>query len=194
MIIGLTGVIASGKSAVSSILTNKGYKVIDCDKIVHNLYNNDKALINKINSTFNLGDNDYVDRKKLKDIIFNDDKKRELLNSIVHKKVYEEIKKQTDDFVFLDAPLLFEAGFDKYVDLIVVIYSTKDLILERMQKRDNISYDYANKILNSQIDIDIKKDLADYVIYNMGNLEDLKKNVEKFIEDYKNGNVRNKRK
>lgn len=194
MIIGLTGVIASGKSAVSSILTNKGYKVIDCDKIVHNLYNNDKALINKINSTFNLGDNDYVDRKKLKDIIFNDDKKRELLNSIVHKKVYEEIKKQTDDFVFLDAPLLFEAGFDKIVDLIIVIYSTKDIILKRLQKRDNISYDYANKILNSQIDIDIKKDLADYVIYNIGNLEDLKKNVEKFIEDYKNGNVRNKRK
>lgn len=191
MIIGLTGVIASGKSTVISILKENGFKVLDCDLIVHDLYQNNTELINKIQKEFNCVNNNIINRKKLGEIIFNDSVKRDKLNKIVHPYVFDEIKKNIDDNIIIDVPLLFETGFNKYVDKVVTIYTKKDILISRLMIRDNINYEYAIKKINSQMDIEEKVKLSDYIIDNNSSIEDLKNNVDNFIKEINYGKCTN---
>ena len=188
MIVGLTGGIASGKSTVSKCLAEKGFKVYDADKIAKDI--SEKKLVQEeIILTFGneiLDENGNVDRKKLKEIVFENKEKLKQLNAIIHPKVidfYRELKeKNTDETIIFDVPLLFESGIDKFCDKILVVISDYDVQLNRIVERDNIDKELASKIIKSQISNEERIKKADIVIENNTSLEELYEKVERFCE------------
>lgn len=188
MIIGLTGGIASGKSTVSKYLAEKGYKIYDADKIAKDI-SEKKSVQEEIILTFGnkiLDKNKNVDRKKLKEIVFENKNELKKLNDIIHPKViefYKELKeKNTDEIIIFDVPLLFESGIDKFCDKILVVISDYEIQLNRIVERDKIDRDLASKIIKSQISNEKRIKRADIVIENNSSLEDLYEKVERFCE------------
>nr|WP_311566252.1 dephospho-CoA kinase [Peptoniphilus grossensis] len=190
-IIGLTGSIATGKSQVSNYLKNKGIKVVDADLIARDVANY-KSVKNKIKKVF--GDDIYIneelDRKKLAEIIFANEIHRQKLNDIMHPKIYKEINKKIrgkEDLVFVDIPLLFENedvnkkyGLD--FDEIWLVYVDRETQIKRLMNRDDISREYAEEKINSQISVEEKRKKADVIIDNSGTLEETFKQVEKNLK------------
>ena len=188
MIIGLTGGIASGKSTVSKYLAEKGFNIYDADKIAKDI-SEKKSVQEEIISTFGnkiLDKNGNIDRKKLKEIVFENKEKLEKLNGIIHPKVidfYKELKKQnTDEIIIFDVPLLFESEIDKFCDKILVVISDYEIQLNRIVERDKIDRDLAEKIIKSQLSNEERIKKADVVIENNSSLEDLFEKVERFCE------------
>ena len=188
MIIGLTGGIASGKSTVSKYLAEKGFKVYDADKIAKDI-SGKKSVQEEIILTFGneiLDENGNVDRKKIKEIVFENKEKLKQLNAIIHPKVidfYKELKEQnTDKIIIFDVPLLFESGIDKFCDKILVVISDYKIQLNRIVERDKIDRDLAEKIIKSQLSNEERIKKADVVIENNSSLEDLFEKVERFCE------------
>ena len=188
MIIGLTGGIASGKSTVSKYLAEKGFEVYDADKIAKDI-SEKKSVQEEIILTFGnkiLDKNGNIDRKKLKEIVFENKEKLKQLNAIIHPKVidfYKELKeKNTDEIIIFDVPLLFESGIDKFCDKILVVISDYEIQLNRIVERDKIDRELAEKIIKSQLSNEERIKKADVVIENNSSLEDLFEKVERFCE------------
>lgn len=185
--IGITGSIASGKSEVTKYLKTKKYSVIDSDEISRKLMD-EKKVINQVVENFGkdlLIDN-KIDRKKLASIIFNDENKKELLNSIIHPLVKNKILKQidehaTEDLIFIDVPLLFEAKFTDLVDYIIVVNVDENVQIERLMKRDNIDKEYAIKKINSQMPLSEKCKMANFIIDNSLDLCYTYKQIDEII-------------
>lgn len=188
MILGITGNIASGKSTVSSIFKDLGFKLYDADKIAKEILNK-KETIKKITEKFPkeiIGNDGYVNKIKMKELIFKSDEYRDLLNSIIHPLVFEfykNIKNENikNENIIFDIPLLYETNMQTLCDKVVLVVSDYNLKIERISKRDNISVDLAKKIIESQMDDEAKMRKADYVIFNNGSYEKLK---EKTLEIY----------
>lgn len=188
MIIGLTGGIASGKTTVSNFFKEKGFLVFDADKIAKDI-SEQKEVVEEIILHFGkeiLDENLKIDRKKLKNIIFKDKKKLETLNKIIHPKVYsfyEDIKKDKNlKKVVFDVPLLFESGIDKLCDRVLLVVANREIKIDRIMKRDNISQELAEKIIDSQMPDEEKIKKADIVIENNEDIEKLLRKIERFCE------------
>lgn len=188
MIIGLTGGIASGKTTVSNFFKEKGFLVFDADKIAKDI-SEQKEVVEEIILHFGkeiLDENLKIDRKKLKNIIFKDKKKLETLNKIIHPKVYsfyEDIKKDKNlKKVVFDVPLLFESGIDKLCDRVLLVVANREIKIDRIMKRDNISQELAEKIIDSQMSDEEKIKKADIVIENNEDIEKLLIKIERFCE------------
>lgn len=185
-IIGLTGSIATGKSQVTKILKEMSYKVIDSDLIARDVMD-DREVIEKIKKYFgeNLYRDNKLDRQALGKIIFNSLEKKELLDSITHPLIYKKILKEIninkdDNLLFIDIPLLIENGINSYemnFYEVWLVYSDKKTQIKRLMERDNIDESYAKAKISSQMSIEDKKDYADIIIDNRGNLKDLKNQV-----------------
>lgn len=186
-IIGLTGSIATGKSQVSKYLKDKGIKVVDADLIARDLV--DIPIVkDEIKKAFgeNIYVNENLDRKKLAEIVFNNDKKRNILNDIMHPHIYKIILdeiKNSNEIVFVDIPLLFEnekvnEKFGLKFDEIWLVYVDREIQIERLMKRDGISREYAEKKINSQIPVEEKRKKSDVIIDNSGTLEETFAQVE----------------
>lgn len=190
-IIGLTGSIATGKSQVSNYLKGKGIKVVDADLIARDVANY-KSVKNKIKKAFgdDLYINDQLDRKKLAEIIFANKIHRQKLNDIMHPEIYKEINKKIrgkEDLVFVDIPLLFENedvnkkyGLD--FDEIWLVYVDRETQIKRLMNRDDISREYAEEKINSQIPVEEKRKKADVIIDNSGTLEETFAQVEENLK------------
>lgn len=195
-VIGLTGSIATGKSSATNIIKSLGYPVIDADLIARDIVKDEK-VIKEIKSFFgediyNQGD---LNRDRLGKIIFESLEKREVLNNITHPAIYNEIKKRIKEeksgIIFLDIPLLIETlqSIKEYkldLDEIWLVYIPKETQVTRLMLRDNISREYAEEKISSQISVEDKKKYADIVLNNLTNLEDLEKNIKDEIEKLKN--------
>jgi dephospho-CoA kinase len=190
-VIGLTGGIATGKSTVEKILENLGAKVIDADKIVHKLLS-DENVKNQIRQYFpdafdNKGN---IDRKKLAGIVFNDYKKKKILENILHPKVNQEIdrwieinkKENSDEVLFVSVPLMIETGSYKKYDKIVLVYAPRELQIKRLIENKGYSYKEALARINAQMDIKEKRKYADYIIENTGSIQELEEKVKQLYE------------
>ncbi|MBN2061592.1 MAG: dephospho-CoA kinase [Deltaproteobacteria bacterium] len=177
MILGITGGIASGKSSVAGMLEEMGLPVIDFDIIARQVVKSGQPAWRDIVSCFGknvLTDNKEIDRKKMSGIIFDDVKKREKLEEITHPRIIDQFIKEITDIAqnktrsIIQAviPLLFEAGLEGLVHKILVVYIPREKQIERLMKRDGIEMDKALKIINAQLPIDHKANLADFVIDN----------------------------
>ena len=191
-VIGITGGIASGKSNIINVIKNQGYLVLSCDEIVSKLSIKGGKIYNNIINTFGpeyVKDNLELDKEKLGKLIFNDSSKKELLNSITHPLVKEEllaeINKSNDSLIFAEIPLLYEAKFNDICDLVIVSYLSKDEQIKRLCFRDNIDITYAKAKINSQMDLEIKKNLADFVIDTKGSFEETEKQVLEVLDKIK---------
>jgi dephospho-CoA kinase len=187
-VIGVTGGIASGKSNVISIIKRQGFKVIDCDLINHNLQKINMPIYNAIKEAFGSSyflDNGELDRKKLGELIFHNEKEKLKLNSISHPIIKEEVLKEinkADGIVFVDVPLLYESKFDSLCDKVICVYLNRKTQIERLMERDHIDYSYAKTKIASQMDLDQKRDLADYVIDSKGSFQETERQVLKILE------------
>ena len=163
-IIGLTGGISSGKTAVSNYLQEQypNYLYLDTDLIAHQILNRIdiiQTLVLKFGEE--ILDNNLIDRKKLGLIIYNNEGNRKILNSVIHPEVIKEVKRQIkkakQQIIFVIVPLLFESGMDEMMDEIWYVYISKEEQIRRLMQRDNIDYEYALKKINSQMSMDEKK-------------------------------------
>lgn len=196
-IIGLTGGIATGKSTVTKIIRENGYKVIDADKIAKDIVEKDKPAYNEVVEKFGekiLEKDKSINRKKLGNIIFKDRLLREELNNILHPYIFKEIKdmiikhSQNNEYIFVDIPLLIEEidKFKEYeicFDEIWLVYIDEKTQLSRLMKRDLIGEERGIEKIRSQMSIDLKKRYATKIIDNRGDLKTLKKQINKIMDE-----------
>ena len=191
-VIGVTGGIASGKSNVCSIIEGMGFYVIDCDKVSYDLSKKGGPLYKVILDNFGeeyLLNNKELDRKKLAKLIFNNDTAKRLLNSLTHPIIIEDIKnkieKSNEEIIFLEAPLLYEAHLENICDKVICVFLSKKFQVERLMAREGIDEDYALAKIHSQMDLYLKKSLADFVIDTKGSFDETRVQVIKVINDIK---------
>ncbi|MCM3122680.1 dephospho-CoA kinase [Mesobacillus sp. AQ2] len=194
LIIGLTGSIASGKSTVSAMFTELGITVIDADIEARLAVEPGEKAYNDIVSHFGtevLEEDGTINRPALGSIIFNNEEKRLLLNSIVHPAVRERMamKRQqaeaaNEKAVVLDIPLLFESKLTGLVEKIIVVYVDEKTQLERLMSRNGFSEDEALSRIKSQMPLKDKVDLADEVIDNTGTIEQSRQQLKKILNKW----------
>lgn len=198
MILGLTGGIGSGKSTVSKIFLSMGIKVFDADLIAKDILETEQVkeeIKEKLGKEFiNLKSNS-VDKELLKKEVFNNSKKLNILNGIVHPRVVEiYIKKYLEfkdkkEIVIFDVPLLFEVNLERYCDKVIVVDIDLKVQIERIKNRDNIDVALINKIIAAQMSREERNIKADILIENNGSLEELKQKIEKIIKDIERGKI-----
>jgi dephospho-CoA kinase len=186
--LGLTGGIASGKSAVAAILRELGFPVLDADSISHKLMEPGQAAHDEILQAFgaDLADaSDHIDRHRLAAIVFADLSKLAKLNSILHPRVDQIIFDQLDAWqktgahtaAFVEAALLIEAGMAPRLDGLVVAWCTPEQQLERLLAR-GMSEIEARRRMAAQLPIDEKLKHATYTINCSGTLEETRAQVQ----------------
>lgn len=183
-IIGLTGGIATGKTTVANFFKEAGIPVIETDQIAKTLFTPGSEVYQKVIAVFGediVFANEEINRKALGEKIFNDASLRDSLNKIVHPEVRAIVRSQADvlkkeghALIVIDVPLLFEAKFDREVDVTVVVSIPKTVQIERLMNRDSIKKAYALKKINAQMPLKEKRAKADYVIDNRGSILDTK--------------------
>lgn len=185
-ILGLTGGIATGKSTVTKLLEARGLKIIDADALVKSIYQKDetKEFIKTVFSSAWV--NNEINFPKLRELVFKDEKVKEIVETFIYARLPEAFQeasaKITDqDFFIYDVPLLFERNLDTKVDLKVLVYAPRNVQLARLIDRDGSKEEIGNKILEAQMDIEEKKEKADFVISNNGSMTELAAEVDQLL-------------
>ena len=175
-IIGLTGLTGAGKSTVAQKLMAYGCYHIDADKVARNVINNNENVKNKLKERFGddiINEDGTTNRPLLATRAFADEQSTLDLNAITHPAVVEEIKSIIKDMeevgyrgIIIDAIALFESGEDAICDFTVAVIAPKEIRLERIMKRDNITEEKALERINAQKDESFFTKKADFVLWN----------------------------
>ena len=186
-IVAITGGIACGKSTVSKIISNTGHSIIDADQLVKKIYasNEMHQFLGKIcPAVIKQGNIDFVE---LRSLFFSNQDLKESLEKFIYQKLPIVFLKELNqlqlkgEFVFYDVPLLFEKAMEHKVDTYALVYSPRELQLSRLLKRDQISKEQAEKILDTQWNIERKKDLCSLIIDNTSTLSELELRTQEFL-------------
>lgn len=170
--IGLTGGIGSGKSTVARIFNVLGIPVYDADAAAKKLMSENPLLKNNIINAFGTDAYAYdkLDRKFLSEVVFKDESKLALLNSLVHpatiRDADEWMQKQNTPYIIKEAALIFESGSDKHLDLVIGVKSPVALRIERTMKRNNITAAQVEARMKFQMNEEKKMSLCDFIIEN----------------------------
>ena len=199
LVIGLTGGIASGKSTVSTMLKEMDISVVDADIEARLAVMKGEPVYFKIIEMFGreiLLEDGEIDRQKLGSVIFHQAKKRQMLNEIVHPEVRkrmrdqaEKAKKNGEEVVVLDIPLLFESKLTYMVDKTLLVYVDAETQLQRLIARNKLSVEDAEARIRSQLPLADKIKLADAVIDNNGSITDTKKQLNEIIVQFGINNI-----
>ena len=191
MKIGITGGIGSGKSTVTKYLVKKGYEVIDCDKLARQVVEKGSPALSEIVQAFGsdiLDEEGNLNRSATAELVFHDDSKREILNSITHRAIYDiidrKVSERPDGSYFIDAPLLFESGMEKDLDVVWLVSCRDDVRIKRIEQRDGMAEDMIQARIASQMDEEEKKMKAGEILDNSGTREELYDQVERLLEKY----------
>ena len=176
-VIGLTGGIACGKSAVSNIFEKQGIPIIDTDIISKQLMQKGGKCYEEVVSFFpDCVVDGTLSRSLLKNAVFSDKQKLAMLNDITHKHIRQatenEIAKNSGVMVVV-VPLMFESGFDKFCDCIIDVACSEDVRINRLINRDNISKELAESIIKSQLSDKERREKSDYIIENDTTVKEL---------------------
>lgn len=180
--VAITGNIAAGKSEFEKLLIKRGYMVVDTDKVAHDLLENDKNIIDEIKSYFDgydiLNDDGSISRTKLGVVVFSNNALKYKLESMLHPLIRERIKKYFEQFeklpiIFVSVPLLFETGFQRMFDKVILIASDENLRLQRLVKRNEFTFDHAKARIRSQMSQEEKIEMSDFVVYNNTSLANM---------------------
>ena len=191
-IIGITGGIASGKSTVTEFLRQKGFQVVDADAVVHQLQKPGGRLYQVLVEHFGekiLLENGELNRPLLASLIFSNPEEQEWSKRTQGEIIREELAAlrnqfaQTEALFFMDIPLLFEQDYASWFDETWLVYVNRDVQLERLMKRDQISKEAAESRLNSQWTLERKISLASHSLDNNGNQEQLIAQVVQLLEE-----------
>ena len=191
-IIGITGGIASGKSTVTEFLRQKGFQVVDADAVVHQLQKPGGRLYQVLVEHFGekiLLENGELNRPLLASLIFSNPEEQEWSKRTQGEIIREELAAlrnqfaQTEALFFMDIPLLFEQNYASWFDETWLVYVNRDVQLDRLMKRDQISKEAAESRLNSQWPLERKISLASHSLDNNGNQEQLIAQVVQLLEE-----------
>ena len=190
-ILGLTGQSGAGKTLFAKMLTEKGHPCINADELYHSMLIPPSKVLDAIKTTFGeefLLPDGSLDRKKLGRHVFLNKERLTLLNETVLPIVTEKIaeianqhQKAGATLLIIDAPTLFESGYDKSCDMTVSIIAPKESRTDRIADRDNISLEDAILRTNAQKDDSFYYERSDYVIVNDKDLDDLQRKAERLI-------------
>lgn len=186
--IAITGNIASGKTSVQRILEQKNYKVLDTDIVGHRLLD-ELPEIKTAFSKYDIFDKDgKINRTELGKLVFTNSNLKAKLEAIIHPAIKQEILKFFDynadeKVVFVGIPLLFETNMRDIFDEAVLIYTNDKIRKKRLIERNLYTAEYAQCRMDSQMPQDDKKTLCEHIIDNSGSLDNLRSEVEKFLED-----------
>jgi dephospho-CoA kinase len=179
-IVGLTGGVASGKTTVANMLRELGAKIVDADELARRAVARGTLTFQKIVEEFGndfLDKNGELDRKKLGRYVFNDATRKEKLEKIIHpvigKMLIDSIESEREkktEILILDIPLLFENNMQMWIRPVILVYTNPEKQIERLMKRENLSESEALNIIKSQMPIEEKKKLADFIIDNNDDL------------------------
>ena len=190
-IIGLTGGIASGKSTVTSYLREKGYPVIDADRIVHDLQAPGGALYRVLVEHFGreiLDKSGVLDRAVLGQRIFSNPSERDWSNRVQGQLIREALADARDrqaaqsDLFFMDIPLLIEQGYEEWFEAVWLVAVSKETQLKRLMERNHLSEVEAQERIVSQMPLEAKRSHADLVLDNNGDLADLYAQLNEALE------------
>ena len=184
MIVGLTGGIGSGKSAAGKYFVELGIDVIDADDISKNILDKNikakKLFIKNFGDKF-LDKNNNIDRDLLRSEIFVNEKKKNILESIIHPIVREEITKfinQSDSiYKLIMVPLIYETNSQDFYDKIIVVDCNEENQILRASERDNKSKENIINIINNQASRENRNSIADEIILNDSTLDNLRDQV-----------------
>lgn len=173
-VVGITGGIGTGKSLVCQIFCRLGVPVYESDKVVHLLYEKYPEINEKIKKEFSedvFDKNGKLNRKKLGEIVFSDDKKLNTLNSIIHPIVKQDFDKwlksnKGNPYVIKEAAILFESGASAICDKIICVISPIEFRISRVKERDHKSRIEIENIINKQLSDEELIKRSDFVIYN----------------------------
>ncbi len=195
-IIGLTGQSGAGKGTVAKILEKNGIPHIDCDAVYHSMLTPDGECTKELAKHFGeniLSEDGSINRKRLADAVFfgeGHEKRLRELNEITHslvlkkcREMIEEYKSQGKIAVAVDAPTLFESGFDRECDIIFSVIAPYEIRLERIMKRDEISLEKIHQRFSAQKSEDFFRENSDYIIENTAGEDELEKSIKKFIRE-----------
>ncbi len=192
MIIGLTGQSGAGKSTVASFFEKRGFRIIDCDAIVHSLYE-EKRYANTIAEAFGddyLTENGSVDRKKLGALVFSNKRALTRLNETVYPLILEAVLGEVNRAKYdgadaiLDAPLLFEYELESVCDLTVGIFCDRKTAEERLSVRDGKPPEEIRGRLSAQHDASYFRAHCDYVLENNGDAEALQAAIDRLTDQF----------
>ena len=190
-IIGLTGGIGSGKSTAANILKEMGFKIIDLDKITHKVLKSGESGHKKISENFGRKyfDNEgNILRDKLKEDIFSSNDLKKRIELILHPIIFDECESELNNlteekYVVIVIPLLFETkNYLKLISQSLLIDCDEKLQLQRVIERDDISEAFARRIVTNQMSRKDKIKLADKVILNNSNFDNLRDQLENYYK------------
>lgn len=184
IVIGLTGGIGSGKSTVARLFAEHGARVIDADRIGHEVYEPDTAGWEQVVAAFGgevVGPDGRIDRGALGRRVFADPVALQTLNRIVHPLIGAEIQARLDaaraaaaDPVVIEAALLLDAGWRVLVDVVVVVVTPKAVVIDRVQRQRGLSVADIEARMAAQITDEQRRQLADITIENGGSMNELR--------------------
>ena len=189
LLLGVTGGIGSGKSTVARMLTEKGVPTVDFDILAREVVLPGKKAFKDIVDYFGtqvLADDGTLDRKRLSKIVFGDGDERKKLESFTHPPIYEAYSARINEIsndhpggvIQVVIPLLVEANLQHLFDRLLVVYVPREIQLKRLVRRDKITDEEASQIMKSQIPLDEKIKLADFVVDNSSTLDETREQVE----------------
>lgn len=189
--IGITGGMGSGKSTVTDYLLEKGYHVLDADKIAREIVDPEsgRGTLNALQEAFGpeiIREDGSLDRKALSALAFSDPNRKARMESIMHGEIIRILleraamiqEEEPDIPVFIDAPLLFEAGVDRYVSETWVVDAEEEIRIRRVMKRDGVSREEVERRISMQMSSQEKRKLATHILDNSSDKNELYRQVD----------------
>ena len=185
MILGITGGTGCGKTTLLNCIAEQGGLILDCDAIYHDLLRTDPALLSAIEARFpGSVENGALQRKKLGNLVFSDEKALEDLNAITHGAVKAEVLRRLSEkprLAAIDAIALFEGGLATLCDITVAVTAPEEARIQRLMVRDGIGRDYAKRRIAAQKSAEWFRERCDYCLENNGTQADFQKTSLAFL-------------
>ena len=191
-LVGLTGGIASGKSAVAAILRRLGAAIINADELSREVVRPEQGAWEEIIKTFGpdiLQEDKTLDRRKLRKIVFDNPEARKKLEAIIHprvralaERIISELAAAGSSVIVYEVPLLFEAQIHLWLRPVILVACDLETQKKRLLERDHLTELEAQQHLDAQMSLEEKRKLADYVIENDGTLEELEQGVRAVLQ------------
>ncbi|MBQ6654796.1 MAG: DNA-formamidopyrimidine glycosylase [Erysipelotrichaceae bacterium] len=184
IVIALTGSIGSGKSEVCACLRRKGYPVASCDEINSRLLEEPETL-KRLAEILDCPA-EQLDRKYIASRIFSDESDRRQVEQYLHGQIMKRIRQwisenEAESYLFVEVPLLFEAGWDRYFDYSLLVYADEKVLYDRLKKNRSMTPEQVRERLSAQMSVTEKLDRCDGSIANNATLEKLQQSVERFL-------------
>ena len=193
-VLGITGGIATGKSSVVQHFIDLGFPVVDADIIARHLLDQNEQAYNEVVKVFGseiLQENGEINRQALGALVFNHPDKLkqldELMAPFLQESILAAIKQasQNQRLVIVDVPLMYEKGYDEWMDQVAVVYCTPNQQLKRLMQRNQLTEKEAKQRIDSQLPIEMKKLLAEVVFDNSNDLTQTIQQVDTWLSNRK---------